>query len=214
MRSNQDYKNEALNSLSGNWAPSVLACIIYLLIALALQLPGQLRTTPSLLLSGGASLAMILVMYPLATGFANALRVLLTTGDNEVTRNMFRLGFTNYLHIVWTYFLMVLKVLLWSLLLIIPGIVKAFAYSMAVYIMVENPEMRAIDAIHKSQDMMRGHKFDLFYLMLSFIGWGLLCILTLGIGFLWLSPYMYATQAAFYEDLKRESESSALIEGE
>lgn len=210
MRSNQDYKNEALNSLSGNWAHSVLATIVVLLIVILCETPMQLQTQlhlgviPMLPLMGGTYLAMFLVVYPLIVGYSNSLRVLHTTGDNEVTRNTFKLGFTNYLHIFWTYILMIIKVLLWSLLLFIPGIVKGYAYSQAIYIMVENPEMRAIDAIHKSQEMMKGHKFDLFYLHLSFIGWALLCILTLCIGYLWLMPYIYTAQAAFYEDLKRE----------
>ena len=213
MRSNQDYKNEALNSLSGNWAHSVLATIVVLLIVLLCEAPMQIMlqlqigAVPMLPLMGGTYLAMFLIAYPLVVGYANAFRVLYSAGDNAVTRNSFKLGFTRYLHIFWTFTLMVIKVLLWSLLLFIPGIVKAYAYSQAIYIMVENPEMRAIDAIHKSQEMMKGHKFDLFYLQLSFIGWVLLCILTLSLGFLWFMPYVYTAQAAFYEDLKRENAS-------
>lgn len=214
MRSNQDYKNEALNSLSGNWAHSVLATIVVLLIVLLCEAPMQilvqlqLGVVPILPLMGGTYLAMFLIAYPLIVGYANACRTLHVTGDNDVTRNSFKLGFTNYLHVVWTFILMVIKVLLWSLLLFIPGIVKAYAYSQAIYIMVENPEMRAIDAIHKSQEMMRGHKFDLFYLQLSFIGWALLCVFTLCLGYFWFMPYVYTAQAAFYEDLKRESQPS------
>lgn len=168
----------------------------------------QLGVVPILPLMGGTYLAMFLIAYPLIVGYANACRTLHVTGDNDVTRNSFKLGFTNYLHVVWTFILMVIKVLLWSLLLFIPGIVKAYAYSQAIYIMVENPEMRAIDAIHKSQEMMKGHKFDLFYLQLSFIGWALLCVFTLCLGFFWFMPYVYTAHAAFYEDLKRESQPS------
>ena len=70
--------------------------------------------------------------------------------------------------------------------------------------------MRAIDAIRKSNAMMKGHKFDLFYLELSFIGWGILCLFTFGLGFIWLIPYMYTTIAAFYEDLKAECGETAI----
>ena len=92
----------------------------------------------------------------------------------------------------------------WSLLFIIPGIVKGFSYAMTPFILDEYPELTPVEAIHRSRMMMRGHKFDLFYLSLSFIGWGLLGILTLGIGYLWLTPYMSTTMASFYEDVKAQ----------
>lgn len=99
--------------------------------------------------------------------------------------------------------LQTLFVFLWSLLLIIPGIVKGYAYSMAPFIMAENPDMRPRDALDASEDLMEGHKAELFFLELSFIGWGLLSILTLGIGSLWLNPYIQAAHAAFYRNLNR-----------
>lgn len=92
------------------------------------------------------------------------------------------------------------------LLFIIPGIVKSFSYAMTPYILEENPELSANEAIDRSRAMMKGHKFDLFWLYLSFIGWILLSILTLGIGLLWLAPYMQTATAAFYEDVKADYE--------
>lgn len=80
---------------------------------------------------------------------------------------------------------------------------------MTPYILHENPELSASEAIHRSRMMMKGHKFDLFWLQLSFIGWFFLCLLTTGIGFLWLQPYYYTAQAAFYEEVK----SSYALEG-
>ena len=70
----------------------------------------------------------------------------------------------------------------------------------------EHPEISGWDASTRSREMMKGHKFDLFYLYLSFIGWFLLSFLTLGIGFIWLIPYMNTAQAAFYEDVKADYE--------
>ena len=93
--------------------------------------------------------------------------------------------------------------MLWSLLFIIPGIIKAYSYSMSGFIMAENPEMSAKEAMTVSIDMMKGNKWRLFCMEISFIGWGLLSVLTLGIGFLWLSPYMNAAYAAFYDDVSR-----------
>ena len=99
-------------------------------------------------------------------------------------------------------FLENLFVVLWGLLLIIPGIVKSYAYAMAPFIMAENPDMTARQALRASEELMNGHKAELFYLDLSFIGWGLLNILTLGIGSLWLIPYHNAAWAAFYRNLR------------
>jgi uncharacterized membrane protein len=91
---------------------------------------------------------------------------------------------------------------LWTLLFIIPGIVAAYRYAMAPFIMLENPNMRAGDAITASKKMMDGHKGELFILDLSFIGWALLSgLFTMGIGNLWLNPYMNASHAAFYRNL-------------
>ena len=94
---------------------------------------------------------------------------------------------------------------LWSLLFVIPGIYAAYGYAMTPYILQENPEMTANEAIGKSKELMDGNRWRLFCLEISFIGWSLLCVLfTLGIGFLWLSPYMEASFAAFYREIKAE----------
>lgn len=105
---------------------------------------------------------------------------------------------------VWLRLRMNIFIFLWSLLLIIPGIIKSYSYSMAGFIMSENPEMSAKEAMEVSMQMMKGNKWRLFCLQLSFIGWGILCIFTLGIGFLWLSPYMNAATAAFYDEVSRQ----------
>ena len=90
---------------------------------------------------------------------------------------------------------------LWGLLLIIPGIVKGYSYAMTPFILADHPEMTAKQAINASKEMMDGYKEDLFVLELTFLGWDLLCILTLGIGSLWLTPYKAAAEAAFYREL-------------
>lgn len=90
---------------------------------------------------------------------------------------------------------------LWSLLFVIPGIVAAYRYALAPYLMAEHPEMGVMEAISQSKALMRGNKWRLFCLKLSFIGWGILSTLTLGIGDLWLAPYLNAAKAAFYLEL-------------
>ena len=97
--------------------------------------------------------------------------------------------------------LMTIFVVLWSLLLIIPGIIASYSYAMAPYILYENPGMRPMAAIKASKELMRGNKWRLFCLHLSFIGWALLCALTAGIGNLWLRPYQETAQASFYRQI-------------
>lgn len=222
MKTNQEYKNSALAALKGNWAPSVVATIIIFALAIIMIVPsavlegaGQAATDMGHATSATATIGIIsfalmlllplLVYYPLCyVGYSNTFRQLLVNGDARVTSNMFSNTFKGYWRNVWGGFLMMLFTYLWMLLLIVPGIIKAFAYSMTPYILKDYPELSANQAINLSIKMMKGHKFDYFYLQLSFIGWGLLSILTLGIGYIWLMPYMYASMAAFYEDIKND----------
>ncbi len=100
-------------------------------------------------------------------------------------------------------FLRNLYIALWSLLFIIPGIIANYKYAMTPFLMTDNPNMTAKEAMAASTELMDGHKGELFVLGLTFIGWDLLAGLTLGIGYLWLNPYKNATYAAFYRELIR-----------
>lgn len=129
-------------------------------------------------------------------------------GEKEyVVENMFSI-FSDYPRILGTILLQFVYIFLWSLLLLIPGLIKMYSYAMTYYILHDNPEIGAEEAICRSMKMMDGHKWRLFCLHLSFIGWWLLCILTLGIGMLWLAPYTQNSTAAFYEDLKNQFDSA------
>lgn len=99
-------------------------------------------------------------------------------------------------------------VILWTLLLFIPGLIASLSYSMAYYILLENPEMSALEAIKASKDLMKGYKFKLFCLDLSFIGWQLLSTLTFGLGDLVLRPYIEAARAVFYREIKDKKYSN------
>ena len=103
------------------------------------------------------------------------------------------------------HFLRGLYTALWSLLFIIPGIIKGYAYAMTPFILAEHPELSASRAIELSQQMMDGHKADLFILELSFIGWSLLAAVTLNLGNIALNPYKNAAHAAFYRQLQAEN---------
>ena len=93
-------------------------------------------------------------------------------------------------------------IVLWSMLFFIPGIVKAYAYSMAYFIKVDNPSYDWKQCINTSKEITKGHKGELFVLDLSFIGWLIVGSLCFGIGTLWVAPYMFASKAQFYETIK------------
>jgi uncharacterized membrane protein len=110
----------------------------------------------------------------------------------------------HYLNVVKTMFLRGLYIFLWTLLLIIPGIIKHFAYRMVPFILSEEPDLDADEAIRRSIDMTHGHKMDMFVLDLSFIGWYILGSLLLGIGIVFVHPYYEATYAQLYNKLRQQ----------
>ena len=108
----------------------------------------------------------------------------------------------NYLNVVKIMFLMDLKNLLWLLLLIVPGLIKSYEYSMIPYLLAENPNLSASEAFSLSKQMTTGQKMDLFVLDLSFLGWIILGLICCGIGILFVLPYPEATRAEVYLNLK------------
>ena len=96
-------------------------------------------------------------------------------------------------------------IFLWSLLFIVPGIIKAHSYAMAKFILADNPDMEGIAALKASEKLMYGNRWRLFCLRFSFIGWFFLAVLTFGIGFIFLNPYVKAAETAFYLDLIGET---------
>lgn len=211
MKTNQDYKKAALAALKGHWAPAVLCSVVYMLVAVASSIVMQFVDPETI--STGALFTIFLssmgisifVLMPMQVGYYNTHKELLA-GDDAVTGNMFRIGFSKWGRNVWGMFLQGLFIFLWSLLLVIPGIIKSFSYALTPYILADNPELSANEAINLSQKMMKGHKFDCFWLCISFIGWILLGLLTLCIGYFWMMPYMYTSLAAFYQDVKADYE--------
>ena len=146
----------------------------------------------------------ILLLNPLQVG---GRRYFIQSAQYFDNRECFRYAFESYnwKGIVGTMFLKNLFIFLWSLLLIIPGIVKSYAYSMVPYILADNPNIGANRAIELSNNMTRGHKFDMWVLDLSFIGWYLLGALCLGLGVLFVRPYDDATHAELYLTLRQNA---------
>ena len=215
MKQNQDYKNAALDALRGNWAPALLCTIVLMLITYLVLTPsvvgnmlmlGQsvLDLANPMYFSGAGLMLSVFLFFPLSIGVCNTFRKLFVFGNTDCVKNLLTQSFNGYLRNVLGMLLVYVFVFLWSLLLIIPGIVKVFSYAMTPYILKDYPEISVNKAIDMSRAMMTGRKFDLFYLHLSFIGWWILSILTFGIGFIWLIPYVLTSQAAFYDDVKQD----------
>ncbi len=116
--------------------------------------------------------------------------------------NDFSRSFVGYLrYFVFTF--------LWSLLFVIPGIIKSFSYSQMFYLMVDDEDLDPAEAQRKSMELMDGHKLDLFVLGLSFLPWCLLGVITLGLAFIWVIPYMSTTMAEFHVRLVNGGKPSA-----
>ena len=218
MKTNQELKNSALAALKGNWAPAVLGAIFFTFATCLITSPGYCANmaafdmpffnsiNPKLLkiFSNSSFLLNFFLLYPLSLGYSVAHKELLQNGDAAITRNTVRLAFSDYVRNAVSILLVYLYTILWTLLFIVPGIIKGLAYSLTPFIVKDNPQLSPNQAINLSMKMMKGHKFDLFYLYLSFIGWILLAMLTLGIGLLWVIPYMQTSMAAFYLDVKND----------
>ncbi|MBQ1816013.1 MAG: DUF975 family protein [Bacteroidaceae bacterium] len=208
MLTNSEIRKQARAVLEGNWGKGVIATLIYFVITSALSAGVSIPLGYNLWLSNGSSLLMTILCLPLSWGFV-VFFLHLARGLEKGYEALFD-GYKCFIKVFLLMFLKALYIFLWSLLLIIPGIMKALAYDMAEFIMADNPDIDAQDAIHRSRVMMDGHKMKLFLMYLSFIGWGLLCLLTLGLGFLLLVPYIQTSLAVFYQDLKKNAEDNGI----
>jgi uncharacterized membrane protein len=185
----QTLKQKALQSLESNWGLAIGALVVYMVILIPLQMIPVIGAVAGIIVGGPFA-------YGLATFYLR-----LSRNEGASVSDIFA-GFNNFVPALTTYLLMMLYVILWMLCLIVPGIIALFSYSQVFYILVEEPDLSASEVLRKSKQMMDGHKMDFFVLSLTFIGWGLLCILTCGIGLLWLVPYYNLTMTKFYEDLR------------
>lgn len=214
LKTNSALRSSARDKLRGNWGTAVLLCLIFSIICgLPAYIP-YLGVIIGILLSGPLTLG-------LDTCFLKLVR-----HESFIIENLFD-GFKKFSSAVIAQLLITIFVFLWSLpfiipaiiasysysmvfyilsdwtlLFIIPGLIASYRYSMVFYILSDNPEMSAMESLSKSKEMMVGFKWKLFCLHLSFIGWAILSILTLGIAYLWLTPYVYSSISNFYVDLK------------
>ena len=221
MQLNSELRAQARERLEGQWGTFVLMTFLMLVIQTILQIPGYIGSlleilSPENVLASLSFSNISNILSLLALPLSWGLTVSLLRNHREESVDLENLfdGFRGgrYTRVFCALFLVNLFTFLWALLLIIPGIMKAFSYALTPYILLDEPELTARQAITRSCEIMQGRRWKLFCLSLSFIGWGILSLLTFGIGFLWLAPYMNASIAAFYEDARAEYEASKTIE--
>ena len=199
MLTAKDFRQEAWKKLNGKWGAMVLITLIYLFV---------LGVGSVFAYTFIGALVPILIVGPLTLGFTIVSINIIRMKPIEVSQ-VFD-GFRNFGNALLACVLNGLFIFLWSLLFIVPGIIKAYEYSMTYYILADNPAMSATEARNRSIELMRGNKWRLFCLQFSFIGWWILCGLTCGILSLWVVPYMQSAVAAFYQSLLPTEEINIL----
>ncbi len=211
MKSFSEIKDSALKVLDGNWGQYVGLTFVFYAITIAVSAVagGDPRHYNPLYNALGivASLALIPLSYGFAVLFLNAFR---GWSDWVKVSNLFD-GYRDFSRVFLTLLIQGIYIVLWSLLLVIPGIIKALSYTMTAFVLNDEPDLSYDAAITRSSKLMDGHKLDFFLFSLSFIGWALLAILTFGIGFLWLVPYYSTAKAAFYHELLEEEKRNRPI---
>jgi uncharacterized membrane protein len=198
MLENSQYMTMAREQLKGKWKNAVLITLLYLIISLVAAALPKVGGLISLVIAG----PIMLGYYTFFLG--------ITRNENPKIELLFHY-FSRFGQAFVTYILMGLFIFLWTLLLIVPGIIAAIGYSQTFFILSEDENIRGMEALRKSKNMMMGYKWKFCYLGLRFIGWALLGVLSAGIGFLWIGPYITTSFANFYTDLKNKDSASAQV---
>ena len=227
-----DHRARAREALRGNWVTAVLVFLVAgLLIGssdspsfnfnihieagqpIQVTLPQEaqsfLRDTLGLALPLVITLSLLLLVVRLALGGVMSMgkatySLNLIDGLEAEFADLFT-GFRRFYDALIMNVVSILMVFLGALLFVVPGIILGYAYAMAPYILAENPDVSGTEALRLSRQMMKGHKWELFWLELTFIGWELLAAFTFGIGNLVLVPYKGVSKASFYRDVKAQS---------
>ncbi len=194
---NKTLMRLARESLKGKWGLAIGGFFVYVLIEMLVAIPGV------------GPVATIFIAGPMMGGLT--IFALAISRNQEAKLDQLFQAFNRFGTYLGAYWLMVLYIILWSLLLIIPGIIAAYAYSLIFFILADEPSIGISEALKKSKAMMNGYKWKYFCLSFRFFGWVILSILTCGIGFLWLFPYMQVSFAKFYEDLKAGQQATQQV---
>ena len=226
-----DHRARAREALRGNWVTAVL---VYLVAGLLMgssdspsfnfnlnieaghvdfsasqELEHFLEGTLGLAMPLVLTVSLILLVARLALGGAMSMgratySLNLIDGVEAEFADLF-VGFRRFYDALIMNVVSILMVFLGMLLFVVPGIILGYAYAMAPYILAETPDISGTEALRLSRQMMKGHKWELFWLELTFIGWSILAAFTLGLGNLALAPYQGVSKASFYRDVKAQS---------
>lgn len=214
--SNRELMTEARLALSGNWGMALLGYILYTVLVMSFSLFVVSAVVFVTIVTAASGADVEVAMHAMQL-FANILAILISgafivgfsafflgvSEEGAARLELLFVGFQRFFKSFGTYFFYNLFILLWSLLFIIPGIIATFRYAMAFFILADDDTCGPLEALSRSKEMMKGNKWKLFCLHWRFLGWWLLAtVFTLGIGYLWLVPYMQTSFAKFYEDVK------------
>lgn len=185
----EELKSSAKEQIKGNIGMFFAGMFIVTVIAIALEFIPKVGSALSFIFISPIILGFTRLALGMTHGKKVELRILLES-FNDIGKALL----LNILIYVFTF--------LWSLLLIVPGIIKALSYSMSFYIMAENPDMTALESLNESKRIMEGHKWEFFVLLLSFILWDLLGVITAGLAYIYVAPYKSVTIADYYNSIK------------
>lgn len=197
----RNIRENAWNALSGNWIFACLVAFIYGSISAIVRVPAD-----DSFFCCAVYFFVAVFQSVLSLGFFGCFLDIVRKKPLRFSRLLS--GYSSvrlFLRVLWMEILVSIFLLLWMLLLIIPGIVKVFSYSLSYFVLLDNPEYSAREAISKSSEMMYGHRWKLLKLLLSFWKWWLLALVTGGIAMIWVWPYFMTAFAEFYDRLKNET---------
>jgi uncharacterized membrane protein len=206
--SNKELMAEARMTLSGNWGLAIVGYVLFsvLIGSISLFMQASIIFTGATGSSSSANLAtllfsvvFLLISGPLTVGYFSFFLGIAQDGEAKLESLFF--GFKRFWASFGIYFLSGIFIFLWTLLLVIPGIIAAYRYAMVYFIVADDEDVGPLEAIGQSKEMMKGNKWKLFCLQWRFFWWMLLCSV-LPIGYLWLVPYMQTSFAKFYEDVR------------
>ncbi len=228
MNNSSDFRKLARESLNSKWGDAILAGLIATILGGAntngisfktdIKTDGASINLKSIISTEGIELIKTVLPIIIISILVYSIAFLLfgsiiktgyyrfninLTNNMDTSIGMLFSYFKHWKNIICTFLLSTLYIAASFLLLIIPGIIATYTYAMTSYILADNPELSASEVLSLSKQMMTGNRFRLFCLQFSFIGWDLLCALTLGIGSLWLVPYKNAAYAHFYHEVSQ-----------
>lgn len=206
---NREIQEFAWNAMSGRWLYGALTLILFLAVVMGLSSPQFLMEEDSTLYKAWEVICTPFTWVLWIGLVACYLDLALKAKPSYARLFLGYRGIEYFLKIVITEVLQYIMLVLWFLLLIVPGIMKSYSYTMTELILVEHPEYTPLQAITASKEMMYGHRWEFFCLQARFWAWWLLCSFTFGIAALWVYPYYMTAKSKFYLKLKERAEAGA-----